>query len=360
MKSADSSAAGGSPGRNSDATLQPGQSAELVKDTFVIRIEAAAAARPNRLNRWLAALMIASLLMNFVLVAQRQLANSPESLPEKRISGDARASDRIAVINFTGTISPPFTERWLRQIKQAAKDTTVRGVVLAIDSPGGLVADSHQLYTELQKLAEVKPIHVAMKRLAASGGYYIAMGIGQKGRIYAEPTTWTGSIGVIIPRYNATELAKNLGVKVEPLMTGSLKDTLNPFRDMTEPEREVWNAILKDSFDRFVSVISENRSQLDEEAVRKLATGQIYTSRQALENHMVDEIGYVEDATKALASELSLTRHEVFEYRDTPGLIDLFLGAETRPATSVADQLLDAAVPRAMYYCSWNPWVPVR
>jgi protease-4 len=305
----------------------------------------------------LLSLLLVSIVLNLWFILD-PLSYSPPRIAEQHLTGDKGAGDRIAVINFTGTISPPFTERWLKQLKQAAKDDTVKGVVMAIDSPGGFVADSHQLLREIQKLAAAKPVYVAMKRIAASGGYYIAMGIGENGRIFAEPTTWTGSIGVIIPRFNATELVQKIGLKSEPLVTGPLKDTLNPFREMTEQENQVWAAIMKDAFDRFVSVIDAGRAQLDDGAIRKLATGQIYTASQALENHLVDEIGYTEDAIAALAKQLQLPSYDAFEYRSTPGLVDSLIGSKFSGADVIADQILQASVPKAMYYASWNPWVP--
>lgn len=335
-------------------------SRDYAGDRIVVRVENATTAGHSLPRRWLVSLLVASLLLNGFLVLRGGFSESTTAIPEEFVSGSEGASDRIAIINFTGTISPPFTERWIRQIKQAVDDQTVRGVVLAIDSPGGFVADSHQIYRELQKLSKDKPVYVAMKRMAASGGYYIAMGAGSKGRIYAEPTTWTGSIGVIIPRYNATELAKTVGVSVEPLVTGELKDTLNPFRDMTPREHEVWDAILKDAFDRFVGVISDNRPELEEEAVRTLATGQIYTANQALHNHLIDELGYTEDAVASLAKELQLTKYEAFEYSPAPGLIDLLLGGQANQPPTPLEQLMESTIPRAMYHCSWSPWVVGR
>jgi protease-4 len=159
---------------------------------------------------------------------------------------------------------------------------------------------------------------------------------------------------VIVARYNASELAGRAGVRVEPLVTGPLKDSLNPFRDLTARETEVWDAILKDAFDRFVRVIDEGRAELDEAAVRKLATGQIYTAQQALENHLVDELGYEEDAVVAMAASLGLKEWETFEYRSTPGLVDALLGIQGREP-SITEQLAEAAIPRAQYLCSWFP-----
>ena len=344
----------------SEKVVHPGESASANASTVVVRVESPGSTSAARwLRRLLLSLLLVSIVLNLWFILD-PLSYSPQRIAEQHLTGDKGAGDRIAVINFTGTISPPFTERWLKQLKQAAKDDTVKGVVMAIDSPGGFVADSHQLLREIQKLAAAKPVYVAMKRIAASGGYYIAMGIGENGRIFAEPTTWTGSIGVIIPRFNATELVQKIGLKSEPLVTGPLKDTLNPFREMTEQENQVWAAIMKDAFDRFVSVIDAGRAQLDDGAIRKLATGQIYTASQALENHLVDEIGYTEDAIAALAKQLQLPSYDAFEYRSTPGLVDSLIGSKFSGADVIADQILQASVPKAMYYASWNPWVPLQ
>ena len=343
---------------SSDKTIHPGQSLELAGKQIVVRVESVASSKSWKgFGRIVQIALFGSVCLNLWYILIQPTLYQPPLIPEVHLYGTDGAADRIAVINFAGTISPPFTERWIRQIQRAAEDETVRGVILAIDSPGGFVADSHEIYRELQKLAEKKPVYAAMKRIAASGGLYIAMGIGTNGLIYAEPTTWTGSIGVIVPRYNAAELAAKVGVKVEPLVTGPLKDSLNPFRDLTPAEQVVWAAILDDSFTRFVGVIADNRIQLDHDAVRALATGQIYTANQALQNHLVDQIGYVEDAVTALAKQLQLSSYDAFEYRSLPGLIDSLLGADVTETPSITEQLLDSTVPKAMYYCSWNPWV---
>ena len=301
-----------------------------------------------------------SVLLNITFLINQAAESAAQSagVVSRHHSGSESASDKLAVIHFTGTIMPPFTERWLKQIKAAREDETVRGVLLAIDSPGGLVADSHQLYYELQKLKAEKTVYVCMKRMAASGGYYIAVAGGESSRIFAEPTTWTGSIGVIIPRYNASELGANVGVKVEPLVTGPYKDSLNPFRDLTDSEVQVWDAILADSFERFVGVIADNRPRLDADGVRALATGQIYTANQAVANGMVDEIGYEEDALQSLADALKLTDYEVISYGATPSLLDTLLSSATKQEQTTLEILLESSTPRAMYYCSWSPWIP--
>jgi len=338
--------------------VRSGEPVQTPHGTIVVQVESASGGRRFAF-RAAVLLLVLSVLLNLVQWGLSYVY-SPPAIPELFHSGVAGAADRIAVIPIEGTITPPFTARWMRQLDQAESDDSVRGVVLLIDSPGGLVADSNQLYRRVRQLVESKPVAVSMKRITASGGYYMAMGVGEKGRIFAEPTTWTGSIGVIIPRYNAAELARNIGVTVDPLKTGPFKDALNPFRDLSPEERQVWDAILKDAYDRFVQVITDGRSELSESEVRELATGQIYTANQALASGMIDEVGYLEDAVDALAKELQLSEFEAFEYRSTPGLLDLLLGAQASVETSPLDALLESTVPRAMYYCSWNPWVPAR
>jgi protease-4 len=252
---------------------------------------------------------------------------------------------------------PPYTHRIIEVIDHVLKKDDVKGVLLVIDSPGGLVSDSHEIYHRLRKLAEKKPIFISMKGLAASGGYYIAMGGGPEAPIYAEPTTWTGSIGVIMPRYDASELAKKIGVAADSLATGPLKDTLNPLKQMTPEEKQVWETILDDSFQRFLTVIDEGRVKLDLEQVRKLATGQVYTADQALKSGLVDVIGYEEDALEALTKKLGLTQVRVVDYQTPKSLAETLLGASAVAPSPPADplsRLLNSGAPRAMYLFGWD------
>jgi protease IV len=332
-------------------------------------------------------LLVISVLANFWLFGKYQkYFSSDKDVVESFHSGSAFAPDKIAIIRVHGTIMPPLTERLLDQIEQAQKDDAVKGVLLTIDSPGGLVADSHQIYHQLQKLQgeHQKPVFVAMKRLAASGGYYIAMGAGPQGKIFAEPTTWTGSIGVIIPRYDVSGLAESWHIKSSPLKTGKYKDALSPFRELSEGEREIWSEILNESFEKFLTVIDENRPQLtihktdepkqvdDPEVVpnglelvavdaqgqskANLATGRIFTANQALANGLVDEIGFEDEALAQLQEHLGLEEVRIVNYKSPVSLWEALLGLGKAQAPEQKQQTrLDAAVPQAMYYFSWVP-----
>ncbi len=278
---------------------------------------------------------------------------------EKYHSGDKLASDKIAVLTMNGTIMPPYTERIIEQIKAVEKADAVKGVLLVVDSPGGLVADSHEIYHRLKKLSEKKPIYVQMKRIAASGGYYIAMGAGTNAKIYAEPTTWTGSIGVIIPRYDVTKLAEKFGVDSAPIKTGEFKDALSPFRPLSDNERKVWENIIGQAFDQFREVIDSNRDTMDATQVMAAATGEVFTAKDAKAKGLIDEIGYEEESLDALKGKLGLKSVRVVTYTHPVTLVDVLLGATAKSTgTDRWRAVMEASVPKALYYCSWLPPLP--
>lgn len=300
-----------------------------------------------------------SVFANIGMYAQfRDYFSKTDAPLEKFHSGDRFARQKIVVLEMSGTIMPPYTERLLKQIKAAEEADNVQGVLLAVDSPGGFVADSHQIYHALKKLSAKKPVYVQMKRLAASGGYYISMGAGTEGKIFAEPTTWTGSIGVIIPRYQVQGLAEKLGIESDPLKTGEFKDALSPFHPLSEGERKVWENILDQSFRQFVQVIDENRENLDETKIRALATGQVYTAQDAVDNGLVDEIGFEEDAIDALKKKLELDKVRVVTYAHPATLMELLTGSAQAQTPNPWQAVLEASVPRALFYCSWLPPLP--
>lgn len=298
-------------------------------------------------------LLLISVMVNFAqLAAFRDYSSGSKAPYERFVEGTLRSSDKIALLEIEGVIMPPYTDRILETIKRIREDEQVRGVVVVVDSPGGLVADSHRIYRALQRLRETKPMVVSMGRLAASGGYYVAMGGGPETKIFAEEVTWTGSIGVIIPRYDLSELGAKFGVRSDPLKTGPLKDTLDPFRPLGDEERQLWNAILSEALDQFVQVIDQGRPALDEAAIRRLATGQIYTARQAQQLKLIDEIGDRDAAIDALKKDLHLEQARIVRYEYPAGLLEVLLGTEAALSSAQDDplhRLLEASVPRAMY-----------
>ncbi|MDP4459982.1 signal peptide peptidase SppA [Staphylococcus hyicus] len=210
----------------------------------------------------------------------------------------------------------------LKQLDTIKNDDSIKGVLLTVNTPGGGTYESDELY---QKLKEVKTkgkkIYVQMETIAASGGYYISM---PADKIYAGPQTLTGSIGVISQSMDYSELLKNLGIKTNTIKSGSHKDIMSPQREMTNEERDILQSINKDSFDQFVNVIKEGR-HMSEDKVRKLADGRIYSAQQAKAHHLIDDIGYKNEALKAMKKELKLKNPQIITFDTSQqGLGSLF------------------------------------
>jgi protease-4 len=201
-----------------------------------------------------------------------------------------------------------FRER----LDAAAEDKHVKAVVLRINSPGGAVTASDIMYQDLVNFRQDthKPVVACMMDVAASGGYYVAMGAD---RIYAHPTTVTGSIGVIMSLYNATGLFQLLGVKSDPIKSGPNKDIGNPGRPMTPEERDILQHMVTSFYDQFVHVVVKGRN-LPEERVRALADGRIYTGLEAHKLGLVDQVGYLEDAIQAAMDMACLKDAAVIAY----------------------------------------------
>jgi protease-4 len=222
--------------------------------------------------------------------------------PSSVISGD-----RIAVVDITGILTSSHNvsrgassaRSIIEQLDQFGEDNSVRALVLRIDSPGGTVVAAQEIFAAINRLREEKEkvVVASMADIAASGGYYIAC---SADRIFANPGTITGSIGVIMEFPNMEELFGKIGLKSNTIKSGEFKDTGSALREMTDREREVLQALIDDVYGQFVQAVQESRGMTPEK-VRELADGRIFTGRQALELGLVDEIGDMTDAIRAAA-----------------------------------------------------------
>jgi protease IV len=233
--------------------------------------------------------------------------------------------DKIALIDVEGLIVNARTgglmssgdnpvSLFRERLDAAAEDKKVKAVVLRINSPGGGVTASDIMYRDLIHFREEthKPVVACMMDVAASGGYYLAMGCD---RVYAHPTTVTGSIGVIMSLYNAHGLAKMIGVSSEPIKSGPNKDIGNPARPMTLEERAILQGMVNGFYDQFVEVVSRARKEhIPTERVRELADGRVYTGVEAKKLGLVDEVGYLEDALKCALDLACLKDANVIAY----------------------------------------------
>jgi protease-4 len=217
------------------------------------------------------------------------LNNSSES----SLSGSALK--KIGLVRVDGVIMDG--EEVIRQLRSFRNDNSIAGVLLKVNSPGGAVAPSQEIYAEvLSYQKQNKPLVVSMGTVAASGGYYISS---PANKIFAAPGTLTGSIGVImtLPMYEA--LTKKVGVEMRTFKAGKFKDMTSPYRSMGAPEQAVLQGMLDDTYDQFIGDVATAR-KLPYDTIKLYAEGRVYTGRQAQKAHLVDSLGGYHDAIKYL------------------------------------------------------------
>jgi protease-4 len=202
--------------------------------------------------------------------------------------GDMVSGEKLGVVHVDGMIldSRPVTE-WMMRLRE---DGEVLGVLVRINSPGGAVAPSQEIYAGIRRLAEVKPVVASMASLGASGGYYVAA---SAHKIVANPATITGSIGVKMELSNVEDLMEKIGISRESLVSGELKDAGSPFKPMTPEEREYLKGVVMDLHEQFVTDVAEGR-KMKRDKVAELADGRIFTGREAHEKGLIDELGDLE------------------------------------------------------------------
>ncbi len=198
--------------------------------------------------------------------------------------------EKVALIRVEGIIIDSTAV--IEELKEHSKDKSVKAIVLRVDSPGGGVAPSQEIYEEILKIKKNKKVVVSMGSVAASGGYYISA---PADRIIANAGTLTGSIGVIMEIPNVSNLMKKIGVETQVIKSGRHKDMASIFKSMTPEEKEILQTVLDDVHDQFIEAVSDARG-MEIEVVRKLSDGRIFTGRMAKEMGLVDELGNLEDA----------------------------------------------------------------
>ncbi len=212
------------------------------------------------------------------------------------------SDNQIAIVEIQGMISQSReTVRQLRKFQQAPK---VKGIILRIDSPGGAVGPSQEIYNAVARIREEggKKIYASLGSVAASGGYYIASAADT---IFANPGTLTGSIGVIMAFSNIQELIEKIGIRPEVIKSGVFKDAGSPVRPISSKERLVMQNLVDDVHQQFVEDVAKGRN-LPTEEVGRLADGRVYTGRQAYELKMVDHMGGLQDAIDLLATQAGI------------------------------------------------------
>jgi protease IV len=275
----------------------------------------------------------------FALVGISSLAS--EWIPEQR------AENRIGVIDITGLISD--SQHIVNQVKKFSQDKRIRGIILRIDSPGGSVGPSQEIYDEVLKTRESgKTIYASMGALAASGGYYIASAAE---KIFANPGTLTGSIGVIMAFPNAKGLMEKIGIQPEIIKAGKYKDIGSPARTMTEKERNLLQSVVVDVHQQFIEAIASGRD-ISIEEVTNIADGRILTGRQAHSLNLVDQLGGLQATIDQLADKVGIVgTPKIVKEKPRFGLLDWVL------QTTINQPLMNQSfIPSLQYTWRLNSW----
>lgn len=246
------------------------------------------------LNRLIALVLVAICFIAATFGIQRRQMD--EALDLKKFTD----RDRLELVALDGAITGGRSASGAMSVRDRLRELidedAVKGVLLSINSPGGTVGASKEIYAAVRDLAKVKPVVVSMLDQATSGGYYAASAAT---KIYANEGSLTGSIGVILSGFNAKELLDRVGVQSKVIKTGPYKDIFSSFRDLAEPERQLLQELLQSTYRSFIDDVAKGR-KMELEVVRKLADGRVYTGTQAKENGLVDAIGTLDQAISDL------------------------------------------------------------
>lgn len=259
------------------------------------------------------------------------------------VSHKVPLGEKVALIRVSGVIIDSTAV--IDELKEYSDDSSVKAVVVRVDSPGGAVGPSQEIYEEIIKLKEKKKVVVSMGSVAASGGYYIAA---PADSIVANAGTLTGSIGVIMEIPNVSGLMEKIGVKTNVVKSGKHKDIASVFKSMSPEEKSILQNVLDDVHDQFIQAVADSRG-MDVKEIRKLADGRIFTGRMAKELGLVDELGNLQDAIM-LAGKLTGIKGEpeVVTREDRFGFLDLLRG-------KLSGKLMDTAFPSVSIKYMFTP-----
>ena len=277
-------------------------------------------------------------------------ASIDDGLVEKVLI-DGTHSKKIAVINICGVINGEMSDWVRRQIKKAEDDDNIRALIVRIVSPGGAVSSSDQIHYYISQFKEHtdKPVLGFMQSVAASGGYYSAVACDS---IVAEPTVITGSIGVIMNYMVVKELLEEkLGINPVTIKSGERKDWPSMFNEATDEQKKYLDEkLITPAYDRFVELVAEGRQDvLTEDEIRLLADGSIFSAPQALDNKLIDEIGYFDDAVAKAEQMAQISGAQVVEYEELFSVWNI-LGAQSKTKINLETEILERiAAPRLLY-----------
>jgi len=262
--------------------------------------------------------------------------------------------NKIAVINLQGLIHGQLASEIYQQLKMAGRDRRVKGLIIRVNSPGGTISASDQIYTQIKKFRDEQnvPVIAFMQGVAASGGYYTSVACE---KIIAEPTAITGSIGVISWYLVVQELLEEkLGVLPVTVKSGQKKDWPSSFRQPAPEELQyIRDKLITPAFERFVQVVTEGRKEsLNPADVRRLADGGIYGAQEALEEKLIDGIGYLDESIEAIKSLAGIDEAQVVEYRKPFTFADFLSYRKPNLLNLDRTKLYELGTPQILYLWS--------
>lgn len=309
------------------------------------------------MRRWIATALLGCFLSACITIP---LSPGPRPLQETTIGGKGR--DKILLIEIAGFLSgqprgnslfgdsrPSLVSEVAEIVRKAERDGRIKGVILRINSPGGTVTASDTIYHELHAYQQRTriPMVAQILDLGTSGAYYIAQAAD---RIVVQPTTVTGSIGVIMVRPSVAGLLGKIGVETTEITSGPHKAMGSPFSPLDADERALFQGVIDDLYGSFVDTVAAGRPLLSRERIRELADGRIYTAEQAKTAGLVDEIGYLDDTIAGLREAAGLSSAKVVTYTSSGEYKGSLYAA---PVVNIDVDLWPAGQPGFLYL--WRP-----
>jgi protease-4 len=282
------------------------------------------------------ALLGLSITLNFLFLLSGGLTSFGHSESVSRtVLVDGDPNQTIAVVPVSGVIMNGTADRVSELVGAAEKDKAVKALVIEVETPGGAVTPSDEIYARIKRFKDLthKPVVVSMGGLATSGGYYVSCA---GDYIICQRTTLTGNIGVILPRYNMSKLAKSYGVD-EVTVTApanGFKNAGSMFAPIKPEETQYLQTLIDEAYGNFTSVVATGRKNKLTRKIEEIANGKVYTASEAMQLGLVDAVGYPLDAYDKAAQMAGLSNKYVVKYSKPAGLFDLFAGGDAKSNVS--------------------------
>jgi protease-4 len=291
-------------------------------------------------SKWFWGIFLSLFILGMVFVAVSFLvfASVLKRDGGEYISGGS--GDKIAIVELNDVIVS--SEKTVEQIKRFREDKSIKAIILRVNTPGGGVAASQEIYEEVKKTRDSgKIIVVSMGSIAASGGYYISMG---SSLIIANPGTLTGSIGVIAQFMSIKDLAEKLGITQTTIKSGNLKDAGSPFRQMNDSDKAYFQDVVDNSFSQFLEVVSKER-KMDMETLKKYASGRVFTGLQAKEYGLIDSLGTFEDAIRITGKMAGIEGEpRIVREKKKFSFFEEVMGSKIEDVTDIKGKLFDEPI----------------